>query len=366
MILTFLGKGGSGRTTIAIATAYRLAQEGKRVLLVTQDPSTGLLLETPLTHEPTLISNQFWGVNVQATTLLEQSWEEVKRLEQQYVRSPILNSVYGQELAVLPGMDQALALNALREYYESGQYDVILFDGTGDLTTLRMFAIPEHLSWYIRRFRDLILDSDIGQAISPFIQPISSAVLNVTWTAQDLKDNPNANQANQLLERGKTALREGKVGGYLVTGDDPYSMKTAKFLWGSAQQSGLTIAGVLLNQETNVREVINSEFHPLPVTPLPSINPKEWQSLGNALPDLIGAVAQAPPSVEVDDQQRTVKIFLPGFSKKQINLTQPNHQQEITIEAGDQRRNIPLPPPLKGKPVKGAKFLEDGHLVVSF
>jgi len=366
MILTFLGKGGSGRTTLAIAAAQQLSQQGKRVLLVTQDPATEFLLETPLSTKPTSITTQFWAVKLQATVLLEQSWEEIKTLEAQYLRSPLLKEVYGQELAVLPGMDQALALNALREYYESGEYDVIIFDGTGDLNLLRMFAIPEHLSWYIRRFQNLFLNSDLGQAISPFIQPISSTILNVTWTADDLTNNPNANQANQMLERGKTALSEGKVAGYLVTADDPYALKTAKFLWGSAQQSGLTIAGALLNQESQVREVVTSEFAPLPVTAIPSVHPGDWDAIGQALPDLVGTVAQAPPSVEIDRNQRTVKVFLPGFSKNQIKLTQPQTQQEITIDAGDQRRNIQLPPPLKGQPVKGAKFLEDGHLLVSF
>jgi len=366
MILTFLGKGGSGRTTLAIAAAQRLSKEGKRVLLATQDPTTEFLLETPLSTEPTSISAQFWAVKLQAAVLLEESWEEIKKLEAQYLRSPLLKEVYGQELSVLPGMDQGLALNALREYYESGQYDVIIFDGTGDLNLLRMFAIPEHLSWYIRRFQNLFLNSDLGKAISPFIQPISSAILNVTWTAEDLTNNPNANQANQMLERGKTALREGNVAGYLVADDDPYALKTAKFLWGSAQQSGLTIAGVLLNRETQVREVVNSEFAPLPVTAVPAIDSGEWESLGNALPDLVGAISQAPPTVEIDRTQRTVKVFLPGFSKKEIKLTQPQTQQEIAIEAGDQRRNIELPPPLKGQPVTGAKFLEDGHLLVSF
>ena len=366
MILTFLGKGGSGRSAIAIAAAYQLSQGGKRVLLATQDPTTELLLETPLSSDPTPVASQLWAVNLGATVLLEKSWEEVKKVEAQYLRSPLLKEVYGQELAVLPGMEQALALNALREYYESGDYDVILFDGAGDLSTLRMFAIPEHLSWYLRRFRDLFLNSDLGKAISPFIQPLSSAVLNVTWTAEDFSDNPNANQANQMLERGKNALREGKVAGYLVTADNPYALKSAKFLWGSAQQSGLMIAGALLNQETTVREVVQSEFSPLPVTALPSVNPGEWDVLGNALPDLLGAVPQAPPTVAINRSERTVKVFLPGFSKQQIKLTQPQTQQEITIDAGDQRRNIQLPPPLKGQPVKGAKFLEDGHLLVSF
>ncbi|NBD31750.1 MAG: AAA family ATPase [Cyanobacteria bacterium] len=366
MILTFLGKGGSGRSAIAIAAAYQLSRSGKRVLLTTQDPTTELFLETPLSSEPTSITSQLWAVNLGATVLLEKSWEEVKKVEAQYLRSPLLKEVYGQELAVLPGMEQALALNALREYYESGQYDVIIFDGAGDLSTLRMFAIPEHLSWYIRRFRDLFLDSDLGKAISPFIQPLSSAILNVTWTAEDLTDNSTANQANQILERGKNALSERKVAGYLVTADNPYALKSAKFLWGSAQQSGLTIAGALLNQETEVRDVVQAEFSPLPVTPLPSIQPGEWEVLGNALPDLLGNIAQAPSTVAIDRTERTVKIFLPGFSKKQIKLTQPQTQQEITIDAGDQRRNIQLPPPLKGQPVKGAKFLDDGHLLVSF
>jgi arsenite-transporting ATPase len=366
MILTFLGKGGSGRSAIAIASAHQLSKAGKRVLLATQDPTTELFLETPLGSTPASVSSQFWAVSLRATVLLETSWEEVKRLEAQYLRSPLLDNVYGQELTVLPGMDQALALNALREYYESGDYDVIIFDGAGDLSTLRMFAIPENLSWYIRRFRDLFLNSDLGKTISSFIQPISSAILNVTWTAEDLTNNADANQANQMLERGKTALSEGKVAGYLVTADDPYALKNAKFLWGSAQQSNLRIPGVLLNQETAVRDVVQSEFSPLPVTPLPGINPGEWQILADALPDLLGGVSQAPSSVEIDRTQRTVKIFLPGFSKKQIKLTQPQNQQEITVEAGDQRRNIELPPPLKGQPVKGAKFLEEGYLVVSF
>ena len=366
MILTFLGKGGSGRSAIALAAAYQLSQQGKQVLLASQDPTTELLLETPLKSEPASVAPNFSAVTIQGTTLLEKSWEQVKQLEAQYVRFPLLSNVYGQELAVLPGMDQALALNALREYYESGNYDVIIFDGAGDLNTLRMFAIPEHLSWYVRRFQDLFWNSDLGKTISPFIQPISSAVLNVTWTAEDLTNNPNANQGNQMLERGKTALEAGKVAAYLVTTDDPYALKTAKFLWGSSQQSGLKVAGVLLNQENAVREVVNAEFTPLPVTSVPAMTPGEWMSLGKALPDLLGAIPQAPPTVEFDRDQRTVKVFLPGFTKQQVKLSQPKHQQEITIEAGDQRRNIPLPPPLNGQPVTGAKFLETGHLLVSF
>jgi len=54
-ILFFTGKGGVGKTSMACATAVRLADAGKRVLLVSTDPASNLdeVLATPLGHHPT-------------------------------------------------------------------------------------------------------------------------------------------------------------------------------------------------------------------------------------------------------------------------------------------------------------------------
>lgn len=364
-LLSFLGKGGVGRTTIAIASAKKLAQQGARVLLAGQDPSPafGVLLGVTPSGDPQTIEANLSVVQLQSTLLLEKAWEEVKQLEAKYLRSPTLRNVYGQELSILPGMDTALALNAIREYNQSGLYDVIIYDGSGNLTELRMLGIPETASWYIRRFRQVFLDSDLGQAISPFVQPVTAAIFNTSWSFDNLAEQPT-NEANSLLNDGKAAIADPtQIAVYLVATRERAAQAMAKYLWGSAQQVGVTVAGVLLNSSEGApSSEVSAEFAPLPITPLPQRSGDEWQSLIDALPNL-RETTNAPKPLSVDVANREVRIFLPGFDKKQAKLTQ--YGPEITVEAGDQRRNIELPGSLRGQAVKGAKF-QDGYLIVSF
>ena len=55
--LFFTGKGGVGKTSVACATAVRLADGGKRVLLVSTDPASNLdeVLDVHLGHHPTVV-----------------------------------------------------------------------------------------------------------------------------------------------------------------------------------------------------------------------------------------------------------------------------------------------------------------------
>lgn len=364
LVLTFLGKGGTGRTTIAIAAARRFAAQGKRVLLVGQDsgPAWNLQVGVPPSPEPQPLANNLQVVQLQTTVLLERAWEELKQQEAQYLRTPFLKAVYGQELGIFPGIDSALALNAIREYDASGAYDVIVYDGSGDKATLRMLGAPEIISWYIRRFRQVFADSDLGRAISPFVQPVAAAVLNVNWAGGDLFSQPAANQMTNLLEQGKAAVADpNRVAAYLVTVASETAIATAKYLWGSAQQVGLTVGGVLLN-EFDVNESVRAEFAPLSVSHVPSKVGEDWQPLVDALPDF-SRVSQAPKPIRIDVAERKVHLFLPSFDKKQVKLTQ--YGPEVTIEAGDQRRNIFLPPELRGQQVTGAKF-QDSYLIISF
>jgi arsenite-transporting ATPase len=363
LILTYLGKGGCGSTTLSIATAKRLAQNGRRVLLCIQDSSPGpsILFGQALPVEPAELSSNLWVMQVHTAALLEQSWEEIKGLEAQYLRTPLLKNVYGQELGVLPGMDGALALNALRQFDASGRYDVIVFDGHSAMDTLRMFGLPEILDWYVRRFRGVFQQSDLGKALAPFIQPVASAVLSVDWQG-DILDRPTG-EMRSVLEQGREAVSNPqRVMGLLATTPAADAIATARYLWGSAQQIGLTIGGVMVSQG-DLKAEQEGSFAPLGHRAIPSLNAGDWDSLTAALPDIEQFSATAPRATVVDVAAKTVKLFLPSFDKSQVKLTQ--YGPEVTIEAGDQRRNLLLPPQLQGRAVAGAKF-QDQYLVVSF
>ncbi len=361
LILTFLGKGGSGRSTCAIATAKKLSAQGQRVLLVTEDagPGFGLLLGHGVTSTPTSLGNNLWCIQLQFTQLLEQNWEQLKKLEAEYLRDPFFKAVYGQELSLLPGMDQALTLNSLREYDASGDYDVIVHDGPGNQASLRMWGMPAGIDWYFRRFKQVFQASQFSQAVMPFVQPLAGAVLSGGRSLSgDLFNQPEVQQSTGLVGQGIAAVKDPmRVRAYLVSGGNDVDIATARYLWSAAQQIEMTVAGVLLNRSPEPGQ----DFEPLPVHVLPAPT-DNWQPLMDALPDYV-AMPSVPGPVEIDLATQTVRLFFPSFDKKQIQLTQ--YGPEVTIEAGDQRRNLTLPKAFQGRSVTGAKF-QAGYLILSF
>jgi anion-transporting ArsA/GET3 family ATPase len=359
-ILTFLGKGGVGKTTVAIAAAKRLAAQGKRVLLASQDasPAFGLLLGQTMGSDPVAIAPNCDAVQLQSTVLLERAWEDLKVLEGKYLRTPFFKGVYGQELGILSGMDSALALNAIRQW--DTQYDAIVYDSPSSPEVLRMLGMPEIVSWYVRRFRQVFIDSDLGKTLAPFIPPVAAAVLNLNLVADNFAQ-PTA-EVNDLLNQGIAKLADpAQTIAYLVTTGDPIAQATAQYLWGSAQQVGLCVGGVIVNPATGTTSGTLTGFGALPIAQLPT-GATDWTALSAALPDFTQS-GNAPRSVQIDKPGRKVSLYLPSFDKTQVKLTQ--YGPEITIEAGDQRRNVFLPVELSGLPVAGAKF-HDGYLIISF
>ena len=376
LILTLLGKGGTGRSTVAIAAAQKLSAAGKRVLLISQE--TGPALSVLLGSEKgasvgaeattvTLGGSSFQAVQLQTTALLNENWEKLKNFEAQYLRDPFFKAVYGQELSVIPGMDDFLALNAIREYTESNQYDVIVHDGPGSQASLRMWGAIGGIDWYFRRFKKVFQDSQFYRSISPFIGPITGAILSGGMSG-DIWSQPETRSVEGMVAKGKALVSDPmQLRAYVVTTADEVAIAQGKYLWSAAQQIGLSVTGVVVNSISPTtspdQSAATAAFAPLPLTTLPySVEGDRWQMLAEALPALTEPVS-VPSAMSVDTANSTVKLFLPGFDKTQVKLTQ--YGPEVTVQAGDQRHNLSLPPALNGRSVTGAKF-QDGYLIISF
>lgn len=85
-----------------------------------------------------------------------------------------------------------------------------------------------------------------------------------------------------------------RVIAYLVTTADEAAMATAKYLWGGAQQVGLTVGGLILNRGAESSAIADA-FAPLPLTALPDVPMNDWQPLLDALPDFTLPSAVPPP-----------------------------------------------------------------------
>ena len=153
--LFFTGKGGVGKTSIACATAVRLADTGKRVLLVSTDPASNLdeVLGTPLQHHPTAVPSI---PNLSAMNLdPEQSAAEYRErmvgpyrtllpaaaitsMEEQFSGSCTLEIAAFDEFSRLLGDAPATA-----------QFDHVVFDTAPTGHTLRLLTLPSAWSGFM-------------------------------------------------------------------------------------------------------------------------------------------------------------------------------------------------------------------------
>ncbi len=72
-----------------------------------------------------------------------------------------------EELTVVPGAEEVLALLELRLHAASGRWDVVVVDCAPTAETLRLLALPEALGWYIDRV--LPVERRVVKALRPVL-----------------------------------------------------------------------------------------------------------------------------------------------------------------------------------------------------
>src|SRR5215475_8229034 len=107
-IILYLGKGGVGKTTVAAATALRIADLGKRTLVVSTDLAHSLAdsLDVALEAQPRQVAPNLWAQEVNALQEIRDNWGRVQEYLTSTLRQQGVDEVAAEEMAMIPGMDE--------------------------------------------------------------------------------------------------------------------------------------------------------------------------------------------------------------------------------------------------------------------
>ncbi|KAK3041295.1 hypothetical protein RJ639_001397 [Escallonia herrerae] len=305
-LVTFLGKGGSGKTTSAVFAAQMLLEPLNR--LKQADASL----------------NMTQGV---------------------------LEGVVGEELGVLPGMDSIFSVLALERLVgfsgnvsprnnQKEKFDVVVYDGTSSEETIRMIGATSKARLYLKYMRNLAERTDLGRVASPSLLRLVDEAIGSSSRRSLLNGKLSAeiwDDLEQMLERGSTALAEPRrLGCYLIM--DPnstISLNSALRYWGCAIQAGVQVSGAfgtaVPNSSVESAGRIKNNFSPLPFASVPHVimgNALGWNEImltvrSKDARDLLTAqTSDITNSVKFNPANKSVTLLMPGFDKSEIKLFQ--------------------------------------------
>jgi arsenite-transporting ATPase len=380
-VLLLTGKGGVGKTTLAAATAAGAAQRGLRTLVLSTDHahSLGDAFGVPVGATPTPVADALWVQHVSTQRRFEESWLTV----QGYLRSVLdaagVDPMSAEELTVLPGAEEVLALLELRRQVRSGEYDVVVVDCAPTAETLRLLALPEALSWYMDRI--FPANRRLVAAFRPVLSraagvpmPQDAVFEAIAELHRDLAD------LHDLLTGKNASVR-------LVLTPERVVLAEARRTYTSLALFGYAVDGVVANRvfpqdegdgwregwvraQRAVLQEVEESFGGLPVW-RSAYRPEEptgvpaLRALGDdvyAGSDPLGLPTGPEPfRLERDGEEAELVIALPLTSRSDVDLAR--HADDLIVTVGSTRRVLTLPMALRGAEVAGAR-LRDGSLRV--
>ncbi len=383
-VLLFTGKGGVGKTTVAAGTAALAASRGSKTLVLSTDTAHSLAdaLGVSAGPEPSEVEGSLSVAQVDTQRRFTESWDEIRQYLVSVLDAVGVDAIAAEELTVLPGADEVLALLAVRDQVRSGRWDLVVVDCAPTAETLRLLALPEALRWYLDRMfpaeRRVVrsLRPVLGRAVG--VPMPSDAVFDVVGRlADDLAD------VRGLLTAPSTSVR-------LVLTPESVVVAEARRTLTSLALFGYRVDGVVANrvfpadgadewrarwvraQAAQLAETERS-FAPVPVlrSAYQAAEPVGVEALVEFAEDLYAGIDDPfadPPEQELLEVERSgrefvLSIALPLAERTDTELVRSGTDLVVTV--GSYRRILALPSALQRCTVVGA-VLREGRLRVRF
>ena len=382
-ILLFTGKGGVGKSTIAAGTSALAAASGQRTLVLSTDAAHSLAdaFGTPVGSEPTPVADNLFVQQVDAQLRFEQSWSEIQGYLLSVLDVAGVDPIAAEEMTVIPGAEEVLALLELRLHALSGEWDAIVVDCAPTAETLRLLALPEALGWYMQRV------FPVERRVVKALKPVLSRAAGVPMPEESVFDA--VERLHFELDEVRSLLSGSHASVRLVLTPENVVLAEARRSFTTLSLFGYRVDGVVANrvfpadgaddwragwvtaQDAVLGQVAES-FAGLPVwrSVYRPGEPVGVQALAELAADVYGeddplAAPQGdgPFRITRNHAGAQLSLSLPFVSRAEVDLAR--NGDELVLTVGSYRRLLTLPSGLARYRVAGAR-VEAGELQVRF
>ena len=381
-IIIYTGKGGVGKTSMAAATAVRIAESGKKVLIVSTDQahSLGDSFDIKVEKEPTKVTQNLWAMEIDTVEEGEKAWGNLKGYFKELLTLKGGSGIETEELLVFPGLEELFSLSRILDLYESGLYDTIIVDCAPTGETLSLLKYPERFSAMIEKV--LPMKKKGVKAVGPAVEKMMKVPMPGDGVFDDIEYLMDKLQRLQKLMQNKdvVSLR-------VVTTPEKIVISEAKRNFTCLYLYGYNVDAVIVNHiypekamegyfskwmkmQKEGLEEIGKDFSEVPKFYV-ELLPKELRTIdvlaqagavifGRTDPD---EVLFRQEIYTVKKEEHTLKIYLPFARKEELILNQD--REELILGVKNELRRFPVPRAFSGMDIAGAKF-DDGYLNIQF